>query len=97
MFFAGEKHIPGAHRDAATRRTRSAPSRSITPWIESGGMPKIIDISGRDYGSMPDCHGINQTIPKRLRLAFDFRTMPQIGPNQGGIRIPIQDKRRKLI
>ncbi len=51
----------------------------------------------RGYGdSMPDGHGVDQTVPEGFGLAFDFQAVSQSRPDQGGFRIPVHNETGKF-
>ena len=62
--------------------------------IESLGVAKILSIAGGDGAAVPDGHGIHQTGPEGLWLAFDLRRVFQPAPSASRIGVPFADRRR---
>ena len=50
----------------------------LIPRVERFGVSKIFSVAGGDNQIVPHRHGVNQTVPQRLRLAFDLIQKPQV-------------------
>ena len=69
----GKRGGGGARARPCGGRRSGGQGLLIPPRVERVGVPEVGRVARCDNQTMANGHGINQTIPKGLRLAFHFR------------------------
>lgn len=75
---------PASGVSAAFSNSTSSRGSLKMPRIKSLGMAEIFSIAGGHGTAMADRQCLNEAVPQRLWLAFDFRRVFQPAPDPGG-------------